>query len=254
MEMLVKCATAVLSLVVAALTFAPAFAVTPAMAADNVSAPIAQTLAGMQQYQAPLFPEQLRGSNLSDGYATVTFTVSESGYIDDALTVEASHVAFGEAVLRVLPSWRMTPDSAQTLPRREVVEFDFRRTGVVTTASHFDAAKAAFPQRREGEVQTVPWAQLETPPQRTVTIMPKLSKTRVAQLNKEGKAGRVAVSFVIDPDGRVRVPIVAAGTEPYVASAVLTAIKQWRYAPPTYQGKPVAVEVTRLFALSSATE
>jgi TonB family protein len=254
MEMLVKCATVARSLVAFALTVAPAFTVPSAMAADTVMASTAQAPAGVQQYQAPVFPQQLRGSNISDGYATVTFTVSESGHIDDALILEASHVAFAEAVLRVLPNWLLTPGSTQTLPRREVVEFDFKRSGVVTTASHFDAAKAAFPPSRAGEVQIAQWAQLEAPPQRTVTVMPKLAKTRIAQLDKEAKANRVVVSFVIDQEGRVRVPIVAASTEPYVAGEVLTAIKQWRYTPPIYQGKPIAVEVTRVFALSTAVE
>jgi outer membrane biosynthesis protein TonB len=56
---------------------------------------------------------------------------------------------------------------------------------------------------------------------------------------------------VIDTEGKVRVPV-ATVSDPQLAQSVLDAVKQWRYAPPTQDGLPVLVEVTRSMQWPSA--
>jgi TonB family protein len=85
------------------------------------------------------------------------------------------------------------------------------------------------------------WSQLATPPERLDAPMPALSRVALGRL-----AGKpVIVSFVIDTQGVVHVPVVPAGTDKEAADAVLQAVRGWRYAPPRQQGEPVLVQVNR---------
>ena len=55
---------------------------------------------------------------------------------------------------------------------------------------------------------------------------------------------------MIDADGKVRVPRIMDATSSDFALAMLSAVKQWQFAPPSYAGKPVQVEDTQAFMVS----
>jgi TonB family protein len=153
------------------------------------------------------------------------------------VVMEASHAAFGEAVLEVLPMWRFEGVTS-ALPRREVLRFVFKQTDAIISLSHRDATKAAFPQAAEERmpIRTVQWMQLNAPPERLAAPSPQ----PLAQ-------GKVAISYVIDTSGKVRVPAVINATQTELGLAALAAVKQWQFAPPVHEGMPVLVEDTRSF-------
>jgi protein TonB len=60
------------------------------------------------------------------------------------------------------------------------------------------------------------------------------------QARAEGRTGVVVLKVVIAADGSVADVSVLRGEEPFVSAAV-SAVRQWRYKPAVYQGKPITV-------------
>lgn len=56
----------------------------------------------------------------------------------------------------------------------------------------------------------------------------------------EGRTGLVVLKVVITADGSVSDVELLRGEEPF-ASAAISAVRQWRYKPAMYQGKPISV-------------
>ena len=60
-------------------------------------------------------------------------------------------------------------------------------------------------------------------------------------------SGEVTVQYLVDPTGRPRhIKVVAAKPATVFDRAALDAIRRWRYAPPTFHGRPVSVPVRTL--------
>jgi hypothetical protein len=58
----------------------------------------------------------------------------------------------------------------------------------------------------------------------------------------------VAVSYLIDREGRARLPTLAADVPMALADTVLTAVRMWRYEPVRVDGKVVVVQAGTRFA------
>jgi outer membrane biosynthesis protein TonB len=194
---------------------------------------------GLLSHIEPRFPAELRGNMSGDGQVVAALTIGVEGQVLDCVALEATRIEFAEAVVNAVIQWRFTPAAVNPILRREVVQFDFKRNGVVTTLQHAEAAQQAFISTVQAQLRTVPLVQLDDEPKRIATVMPKLSKERLAALT-----GPLMVNFVIDRDGIVRVPVVTTN-DAAVAKTVLEAVTQWRYSPPLQQGVPVLVEMTR---------
>jgi outer membrane biosynthesis protein TonB len=205
-------------------------------------------LAGLTRYQAPTFPVGLRGVMAGDGQVVLAFTIGADGKVIDSVALEATQVEFANAAAEAVADWQFAAAVASSpSPRREIVEFAFRRNGVVTTLQHMEAAHEGFNTTTTyAQVRTVKLSALDAEPSRIMALMPAVSR---AQLSQQGQTPLI-INFVIDMTGKVRVPVVTAA-DPALAQAVLKAVQQWRYAPPTHNAKPVLVEVTRLLVLEN---
>ncbi|HKE96243.1 MAG TPA: energy transducer TonB [Povalibacter sp.] len=202
-------------------------------------------LPALTRYEAPVFPATLRATPVTDGYATVIFTVREDGHIDDALALEASDPAFADATLDAVSQWRLATAHSTTLPRREMIQFDYRRSGTIASLSHSEASKAAFMAAavRVPAIRTLEWEVLDDTPRRIAGVMPMYPE----QLRARPLRGYATVDFVIDSTGNVRVATVTGSTAPEFADAALAAVKQWRFEPPRQDGNSVNVRSVRSF-------
>jgi len=207
-------------------------------AAAHAEQPANQLPAGLLSYERPSYPMELKGTSIIDGYVTVAFIVLSDGRVDDIVVLEASHRAFGQAAMDVVPAWRFQ-SASDVLPRREVLRLQFKQTDAIVSLSHRDATKNVFPlaQAERTPIRTLAWADLTQPPERIATRSPVAT----------ADAGKAAVSYIIDTDGKVRVPTVIEATRLDLGLAALAAVKQWRFAPPLQDGAPVLVEDTRSF-------
>jgi TonB family protein len=202
------------------------------------------TPAGLTHYVAPQFPPGLRGVKQGDGHVVLAMTVGATGAVLDCVALEASHDAFAVAAVRAARDWSFAPANAATQPRREVMQFEFRRTGAVSSLAHAEAAAESLVVTREdGALRTVQWEALPAPPRRATGGPPRLPPEATAQLRQSP----VVASFVIDSEGRVRLATVGAEVPAELAAPLLDAMASWRYAPLLLDGRAVQVQATTRF-------
>lgn len=209
-------------------------------------------LPALTRYEPPAFPEVLRLTTITDGYATMMFTIDDDGRVEDSVAIEASHPAFAETMREALAKWRFERAESLTTPRRELINFDFRRTGTVASLSQREASKSAFlqaPSDRERPIRTVDWGNLVSPPQRLQGAMPIFP----SELRSRAERGFAHIAFIVDTEGVVRVPVILGASAPQFGSAALAAVKGWRFDRPSIADERVNVRVERSFTFSSAS-
>jgi TonB family protein len=198
---------------------------------------------GLVSYRAPAVPKLEM-----DGSAIVVLTIRANGRVDDAVTLAASDRVLGQSARDAVLEWRFGRDPTlgqgrDAMPslvlRREVVEFVFKRDGVVTSMSHFESAKSWFPPEQTSPIRLLRSEQIDMGLVRVASPTSEDTTKLVARLSV---AGTVVVSFVVDETGKVRVPIAERTEEPALIEAALAVVGGWRYAPPTHGGEPVLVE------------
>jgi periplasmic protein TonB len=200
----------------------------------------------LARYEPPSFPESLRLTSIADGYATMLFTIDDDGRVIDSIATEASHPAFEKAMQETFAKWRFEPAANNTTPRRELIQFDFRRSGVVSSLSQRDASKSFFPvapAESERPIRTIDWSDLPNPPQRVAGEMPAYPQS----LRAQGIQGVALLSFIVDTQGRVRVPVSLNASDARFARAALAAVKHWRFTPAELASEPVNLRVERTF-------
>lgn len=212
---------------------------------------------GLASYIAP----EVRGAT-TDGSAVVALTIRANGQVDDAVTLTATDRALANAVRDAVAEWRFERDPElgrgrdarpKDVLRREVVEFDFRRAGVISSMSHLEGARAWLPEAREPAVRTV--LRHEADPLSAPRSAPGAGPagTGPTSTSAAGAAefvaretasatGSATISFVIDESGRVRIPIVVTAESAAVGERAMRVVRGWRFDPPTQGGEPVLVE------------
>lgn len=199
---------------------------------------------GLVSYQAPSIPRLD-----ADGSAVVAFTIRANGRIQDALTLSATNRVLGNSAREAVTAWRFESDPVlgrgrDAVPslvlRRQIIEFVFKRGGVVESVSHYDSGKYWFPPDDEAApTRLVRSAELETP---LVRLPTPPSGEAEKLLDALTESGVVIVSFVVDEEGGVRVPVAERTEDPLFMQAALALVGGWRFEPPTLDGKPVLVE------------
>lgn len=62
----------------------------------------------------------------------------------------------------------------------------------------------------------------------------------------KAQSGNPILEMIVDADGRVRDPRLLKPIEPCFAKAILDSVRQWKFAPGTLHGKPVAVRMNMI--------
>jgi TonB family protein len=198
---------------------------------------------GLVSYKEPAVPKLE-----VDASVVVAFTVRANGRVADAVTLTATNRVLGDSARDAVLEWRFERDPTlgrgrdaepSKVLRRELIEFVFKRDGIVTSMSHRDGAKSWFPTDYKPVVRLVQAAALE-PPLARLEQPPSAASTEIIRNRASG--GSVLVSYVVDETGAVRVPIAEHGEDETLIDAALALVAGWRYAPPTQDGQPVLVE------------
>ncbi len=197
-----------------------------------------------RSYEEPVFPPELQGTAVREGFATVVFTFDDDGRITDRLVIATTHPAFNQSVLTAIRRWVV--DTAGLSPglRRESVRFDFARSGSVVSLSQRDASKASF--SAYGDQMATPLltfreAEIDAP----LRIVDQSPPSYPPELKAARLEGHATIDFILDGEGRVRVPAIAEATRPEFGVAALAALRQWRFSPGRRTGLIVQVVATR---------
>lgn len=197
-----------------------------------------------RRYEPPAFPAELHPTAVRDGFATVVFTFDDAGRITDRLVIAASHPAFTASVIAATLQWEVDPTGLAPSLRRETARFEFVRRNAIVSMTQRDASKAAF--SIYGDAAAVA---LETFREDVIDATLKISTGAKpdypAALRAAGTEGHATISFIVDGEGRVRVPVIASATHADFGAVTLAALRQWRFAPGRRTGKIVQVIAER---------
>ncbi len=182
----------------------------------------------------PVFPREhfLAGES---GEAIVEFSLTEKGRTTAVTVVSASAPEYGAALLAAVQAWGFKPASidggfgADRL--RVTYAFSPPSGGVVVRLA------ASLRPGGAGIGGPAGLDQKLKPMWRGFPVYP-------AALREEQLKGTAEIEFIIDHDGRVRLPRVVSATRDEFGWAAATAISQWVFEPPMRKGEPVDIMVT----------
>jgi TonB family protein len=182
----------------------------------------------------PVYPRD-RLLAAETGSASVEFTVTDRGTTTDVLLREASQPEFGAALVAAVEAWGF--DAAvidrQLVPAKLVVTQQFspptkgvlNRLVLALQPGGSGVKGAAGLDQRLRPI----WRAKPTYPQSLLTEKP---------------AGQAEIEFIIDRDGRARLPRVVSASRSEFGWAAATAVSQWVFARPLRGGQPTEVRVS----------
>ncbi len=193
-------------------------------------------------------PLSLLRRGVFEGWARVSLAIDEEGKLIDALIVGYSHIEFGQATLDALHEWEFTPAkiNGETVSSVTQLTFTYNRDSsgaAVIPVSMMEFIGKRFVSSQPEENKLVRLDQLDGIPVPLHIVSPAYS----AKNAQDHTGEKVIVKFYIDEKGHVRLPTLKYADSPEIARQALAAVAQWRFQPPTYEGKPVITRASQEF-------
>jgi outer membrane biosynthesis protein TonB len=211
------------------------------IAADKITPPV------IIQTREAQFPHALSLTPVYRGTAEVIINIDADGQLVDLLVSRYSRIEFAHEAETTLREWRYQPARRDGEPTgaRFLVKFDFSARGKVATLTVFDTLESRIDLLHPGALTDVVCASrdLDRPLKPVTTVPPH----HPGQLPNADRDATVMIDYLIDETGRPRMPVVLQATRDGFAVEVVDALSQWRFAPPTRAGRPVAVQVRQQF-------
>jgi TonB family protein len=186
----------------------------------------------------PVFPRAAAVAGQA-GEAVVNFDLTERGYAKNIEVVSASAPEFGEMLVDTLATGTFKPAMK-----------DGRTVTVPMQWKHVFAQPPAEPVEGEGsEARLIRLLRkgeiISTPKGLDAKLTPlwRVAPGYPDALRAENLSGTADVEFIIDREGRVRLPSVVAASHALFGRAAVTALSLWVFDPPMRGGEPVDVRV-----------
>jgi TonB family protein len=200
----------------------------------------------------PSFNPVLLGRGISEGTVALVIEVSAEGRLTDWLVLGYTDREMVGSCIDALKEWTITPArlDGQPVPAQVELTITITAEGVVISSSGQGNIDNTLRRFRGNPVksQVSTGRMLDRIPARVTSVTPKYA----AEAAKQGVRGKVNVHFYIDEKGTVRMPAVDADAQPYLSDIALTAVREWKFEPPTSRGNPVFVAASQEFVFSSA--
>jgi TonB family protein len=200
----------------------------------------------------PSFSPVLLGRGITEGKLALVISVSPEGKLTDWLVLGYTDPEMVRLGIDALKDWDITPARVDGQPVAAQVELILTITakGAVVSVTGMGMIDNLLRQITGNPIKyrQSTRQQLDRLPVRLSTLSPEYAD----EAEKQGVRGRVRVHFYIDEDGVVRMPSVEAGAHPYLADAAVTAVREWKFEPPTSRGRPVLVAASQVFDFGSA--
>lgn len=180
----------------------------------------------------PVYPRNLLLAGES-GRAVVEFTVTAEGGTENIMVISADRPDYGAALRAAVETWGFGPAQNEAGPMavRLRVTHDFSPDAVPT-----ETRVAARLNSETGIGGPAGLDRRIVPLWRGFPVYPQ-------ELRDQRLSGEALVEFIIDHNGRVRLPLVVSATEEAFGWAAATALSQWVFERPTRGGKPTEVKV-----------
>lgn len=183
----------------------------------------------------PVWPHEqlMKGEG---GSAKVSFTVDTAGRVTELKVIEATHPAFGQALVAALDQWAFDPamSEGKNVAVPLVKRADFKP---VPTDDPNDPDARLVRLEKAGEIRG--GAGLD---EKLIPLY-RIPPSYPAALRETKPSGDAMVEFVVDRDGRVRMPRIVSASQEEFGWAAATAVVQWVFKAPTRGGQPTEVRV-----------
>src|SRR5258708_1493501 len=196
-------------------------------------------------------PNKLLQESIDQGEADIVVMINNDGQLMDWIVVGYSHPLFVKEVLDVLQKWKFVPayKLGKPISSRAELKFVFKNSALIRVmASNMGLIARQKIEERKGEYWTFVCRQedLDAPLDAKVEISPMPPD----QLGATAKEGRVVVEYLVDPEGKVRMPLIISADDEAFARSVLLPITQCRYHVPRREGAPVITRVRHQFTFT----
>jgi len=182
----------------------------------------------------PIFPRELATAGKT-GTAAVDLTVGPEGTVTAVELATASEPAFGQALAAALAAWQFSPARQRSGPpvsARVRCTHEFKLEGT--------PEERLVNLLRAGDATKFSAKGLDRPLRPILRVGPEFPTLREPATAKR----EVTVEFIIDREGRARLPrVVAGGDDEALAWAAATAISRWVFEPPRRSGQSADVIV-----------
>lgn len=179
------------------------------------------------------------------GSVTAEFRVDERGGVSEVAIKEATGPDYAAALMAAMEAWAFEPaleGTGRTAVRLQVVyKFTPPDTGPVARLAEAMRPGGGGVGVARGLDQSL------KPLWRGFPVYP-------AALREARPTGQAAIEFIIDRDGRVRLPRIVSATREEFGWAAATAVSQWVFERPRRQGEPVDVRVSIPVQFAPPTE
>ncbi len=219
----------------------------PTLPAQPVLEPV-----GVEVTDEPQIPARLRMEGLREGKVTFAVDVDAEGKLEDWLVIEASHHELVAPCIEAVKRWRFTParyDGAR-VPARTKFTLNLSQSGAVVSRTTVEMINA-FMENLGGRPLDYRISRAEEL-DRPLVALTRVSPPYGREAERQGVTGRVTVYFFVDERGNVRLPAVSAETHPYLSGLAVRAMREWKFTPPTREGRPVTVEARQAFVFGGA--
>jgi TonB family protein len=202
----------------------------------------------------PIYPHELLQLGVTEGEVRLAINTDPTGRLTDLLVVGFTQPEFADSAARAVKQWRFEPARLQGEAVGTTIELDFHfetQGTVVVSQNVSDYLRGRMMRMMQDRFAYRPHGaqELDRIPALTATVMPAYSK----QLASQGVIGTVKVEFYIDETGAVRLPAVSAEDNSILCSLAVTALTQWKFAPPTSRGKAVLVKASQEFRFGNGS-
>lgn len=190
------------------------------------------------KFALPEYPSYLQQIGLTEGTVAMAIERNAAGEVADVLVLESTHYRFSDAATEATKVWRFAPLTegvpaiATQVP---IVRIQFAMDSLTSVLMPtIYVGRPEMPVRPD-QIKVITFAELDRAPAAKTQPMPAFP----AELARRGVKGTASVSFFVDTDGKVRIPVVTAADAPEFAQAALAAVRQWRFDAPRKAGKKV---------------
>jgi TonB family protein len=169
--------------------------------------------------------------------ATAEFTIGINGRVREVKVKEASHPECGQALAAAMVLWSFSPVivNGRGVEVTLIKKAEFKAVPL-DSADDADPTGALVRLLRKGGIAG--GRGLDKP------LTPVFRRAPVLPPGAEGTKGRAVIEFIIDRDGRVRLPRIVSATSDALGWPAATALSQWVFERPTRGGQPTEVRVS----------
>jgi TonB family protein len=189
----------------------------------------------------PVYPYALLRDG-TKGSATIRFLIGENGHVLLADVLKTTNLEFGAALLAAVEHFEFDPAKKAGKPTRTILSYEFEfEPGAADLVSKDDDALLTLERKHPERI--VAADKLYEP------LKPMSRPPAVFPLSLVGKVqkGSAVVEFLVDEDGRARLPRIAKASDAAFGYAAVQAVAAWRFEEPKNGKKPVVVRVQAPF-------